>query len=300
MARLPDLEALAIFARIVEMRGISAAAADLGLSTPTVSKALGRLERRLGARLFNRTSRRLVLTEAGQHLAGRAARLVADAEAAENELLAQSATPQGLVRLGVPMSFGLSQVAPILPDFMTRYPQVSIDLHLSDARVDLIADGFDALLRIGILADSSLVVRRLAAIPRIVVAAPSYLQRRGRPEHPTDLMRHDCFNYSYVGQNAWRFLGAAGKEVTVSPSGPLCVNNGDALIPALVAGLGIAPLPSFIVFDAVRDGRLEPILTDWTMPDSSLHLLTAPRGPQPARIKVLADFLARKLSRAGA
>jgi DNA-binding transcriptional LysR family regulator len=296
MARLPDLEAMAIFARIVEMRGITAAAADLGLSTPTVSKALTRLERRLGARLFNRTSRQLVLTEAGQHLAQLAARLVADAEAAENALLAQSATPQGQVRLGVPMSFGLSQVAPILPDFLARYPQVSIDLHLSDARVDLIADGFDALLRIGILSDSSLIARRLGAIHQLVVAAPSYLQRRGRPVHPTDLMRHDCFSYAYMGQNAWRFRTADGEDVTVSPSGPLRVNNGDALIPALVAGLGIAPLPSFIVGDAVRDGRLEPILTDWTMPEAGLHLLTAPGAPQPVRIKVLADFLTQRLS----
>jgi DNA-binding transcriptional LysR family regulator len=296
MSKLPDLEAIAIFARIVELRGISAAAADLGLSTPTVSKALSRLEIRLGARLFNRSSRRLVLTEAGHHLADRAARLLADAEAAEAALREEAATPQGLVRLGAPMSFGISRVAPLLPDFLTRYKQITIDLHLSDARVDLIVDGFDAVLRIGTLEDSSLRVRRLATIPRLVVASPAYLSRRGRPIHPADLMQHDCFGYAYMGQAAWRFRSATGEEATVSPPGPLSVNNGEAMLPALLAGLGIATLPSFIAEQLLTDGSLEAIMPDWTMEDAGLHLLTAPGGPQPARIRALADFLVQNLS----
>jgi DNA-binding transcriptional LysR family regulator len=297
MSRLPDLEAMAIFAKVVEMRGITAAGADLGLSPPTVSKALSRLERRLGSRLFNRTSRKLVLTEAGQQLALRATRLVADAEAAENELLAQSATPQGPVRLGAPMSFGITQVAPLLPEFLALYPRITIDLHLSDARVDLIADGFDAVLRIGILEDSSLVGRRIAAIPRVIVASPAYLDRRGRPGHPSELMDHACFGYAYTqGQRDWRFHNTAGEHVTVRPTGPLRVNNGDALMPAIMAGLGIAALRGFIVGDAVADGRLEAVLPEWLTPESSLHLLTAPGSPQPARVRVLLDFLSRRLA----
>ena len=149
MSNLPDFEALAIFAKVVEMRAIAAAAAELGLSPPTVSKALSRLEKRLGARLFNRSSRRLALTEAGRHLAERAQRLVADAEAAESDLLAQSSAPRGRVRLAAPMSFGLREVAPILPEFMELYQEVSVDLHLSDALVDVIGEGFDAALRLG-------------------------------------------------------------------------------------------------------------------------------------------------------
>jgi DNA-binding transcriptional LysR family regulator len=296
MSKLPDLEAIAIFARIVELRGLSTAAADLGLSTATVSKALTRLEHRLGARLFNRTSRRLVLTEAGHLLAGRAARLLADAEAAEAALRDDAATPRGAVRLGAPMSFGLLKVAPLLPEFLSRYPNITVDIALSDAYADLIADGFDALVRIGTLADSSLRVRRLAAVPRIVVAAPSYLRRRGHPRHPTDLLRHDCFGYSNMGQTAWRFHDGAGQEVTVNPSGFLSANNGDVLLPALLAGLGIAQLPAFIAGDSVADGRLEQVLKDWHMPDASLHLLTAPGGPQPVRVRVLADFIAERLS----
>lgn len=298
MSTLPDMEAMAIFAKVVETRGISAAAADLGLSAPTISKALARLEQRLGCRLLNRTSRRLALTDAGRELADRAARLLADAEAAEAALAAQSATPRGTVRLAAPMSFGMREVAPLLPEFLALYPEVSIDLHLDDALVDVIGDGFDIALRIGVLADSSLLARRLAAVPGVTVAAPSYLARRGRPAHPADLTRHDCFAYAYLRTpGCWHYANAAGETVSVKPAGRLRVNNGDSVLPAAVAGLGIAALPGFLVREALADGRLEPVLTDWHTPESSLYLLTPPAGPQPARVRVLAEFFVRTLSR---
>ena len=255
------MEAMAIFAKIVETRGITAAAAELGLSAPTVSKALARLEQRLGSRLLNRTSRRFALTDAGHALADRATRLLADAEAAQDALLAQSATPRGVVRLAAPMSFGLSEVAPILPDFLERYAEVSIDLHLSDALVDVIGEGFDIALRIGELVDSSLRAQRLAPMPSMLVASPAYLDRRGRPAHPADLANHDCFGYAYLRtRDTWHFTSEAGETVAVCPSGRLRSNNGEATLPAVIAGLGIAAMPEFIARLAVADGRLEPIL----------------------------------------
>src|SRR6201747_1774232 len=248
MAKLPDFEGLAIFAKVVELRSFVAASAELALSKATVSKAVTRLEERRGARLFNRTSRRLALTDAGQKLAARATQLLADGEAAENEALSQSIAPRGLVRLAVPMTFGIKAVAPILPDFLKSYPDVAIDLHLSDATVDLIGEGFDAGLRIARLPDSSLIARRLCAMPRYTVATPAYLKRHGRPTHPMHLAQHKCFGYTYLSTpNLWHYTNASGEEASVRPAGQLRVNNGEALLPSVVAGLGLADLPHFIL-----------------------------------------------------
>lgn len=298
MAKLPDFEALAIFAKVVELRSFAAASAELALSKATVSKAISRLEDRLGARLFNRTSRRLALTDAGQRLSERAARLLADGEAAENEALSQSVAPRGLVRLAVPMTFGVKAVAPILPEFLEQYPDVSVDLHLSDAMVDLIGEGFDAGLRIARLPDSSLIARRLCAMPRYTVAAPSYLKRHGRPTHPMHLAEHRCLAYTYLSTpNVWHYTNAAGEQASVRPAGQLRVNNGEALIPALVAGLGIADLPDFIVGDAIASGQVEIILKGWKQAEGAVHLVMPPGGPRPMRVEVLSDFLAKHFAK---
>jgi DNA-binding transcriptional LysR family regulator len=297
MAKLPDFEALAIFAKVVELRSFAAAAGELALSKATVSKAVSRLEERLGARLFNRTSRRLALTDAGQRLSERAARLLTDGEAAESEVLAQSTTPRGLLRLAVPMTFGVKVVAPLLPEFLKTYPEVAIDLHLSDATVDLIGEGFDAGLRIARLPDSSLIARRLCPMPRYTVAAPAYLKRYGRPTHPMHLADHRCFGYAYLSTTVWQYTNASAEEVSVRPAGPLRVNNGEALMPAVLAGLGIADLPEFIVGDAIASGKVEVILKGWKQPEGAVHLVTPPGGPRPARVEVLAEFLVKQFAR---
>ena len=306
MTKLPDFEGLAIFAKVVELQSFAAAAAELALSKATVSKAVSRLEQRLGARLFNRTSRRLALTDAGQKLSERAARLLIDGEAAENEALAQSMAPRGLVRLAVPMTFGVRKVAPILPEFLKAYPDVAIDLHLSDAMVDLVGEGFDAGLRIASLPDSSLIARRLCAVPRYTVASPDYLKRYGRPTHPMHLAQHKCIGYAYLSTaSAWHYTNAAGEQASVRPAGPLRVNNGEAAMPAVLAGLAIADLPDFILGDAITTGQVEVILKGWKQTWGSVHLVTPPGGPRPARVEVLADFLtkhfagARKRNSAG-
>jgi DNA-binding transcriptional LysR family regulator len=296
MPKLPDFEALAIFAKVVELRSFAGAATELAMSKATVSKAVSRLEERLGARLFNRTSRRLALTDAGHKLAERAARLLADGEAAENETLAQSVAPRGLVRLAAPMTFGVKAVAPLLPEFFETYPEVSVDLHLSDATVDLIGEGFDAALRIARLPDSSLIARRLFTMERFTVAAPSYLSKHGRPTHPMHLADHKCFSYTYLSTpDVWHYSNAAGEQASVRAAGSLRVNNGEAVMPALLAGLGIADLPEFIVGDAIASGDVEVILKDWKQPEGAVHLVTPPGGPRPARVDVLAEFLASKL-----
>jgi DNA-binding transcriptional LysR family regulator len=194
------------------------------------------------------------------------------------------------------MSFGVLHVAPLLPEFLATYSEVSIDLHLSDATVDLVGEGFDAAIRIAVLPDSSLVARRLCDMPRYLVGSPAYLNKHGRPKHPLHLAQHRCIGYSYTTRSeTWRF-NKDGKAATIRPSGPFRVNNGDAMMPALIAGTGLGILPEFIVRDALAAGQLERLLPDWSLPIGAVYWVTPPGGPRPKRIEVLGDFLFAKLS----
>ena len=298
MTTLPDLEGLAVFAKVVERRSFAGAAAELKLSKATVSKAVARLEARLGARLLNRTSRRLAVTDSGRRLAERAAAMLAEGEAAETEVLFQSVAPRGLVRLTAPMSFGVLYVAPLIPEIRRLYPEISIDLHLSDAATDIVGEGFDAAIRIAALPDSSLIARRLCDMPSHVVAAPACLDTHGVPNHPLKLAELPCIAYAYQsGSEAWRFRNAAGETATVHPAGPLRVNNGDAMLPSLIAGIGFGVLPEFLVRRKLADGSLRIVLPDWQLPAASVHWITPPGGPRPRRIEVLSDFFAARLGR---
>jgi DNA-binding transcriptional LysR family regulator len=294
---LPDLEAWAIFAKVAEAGSFAAAAADLGISSPTVSKALARLEARFGEKLIHRTSRRFALTESGRVLAVRAAQILAEGEAVEAEAQAKSASPRGRIRLAAPMSFGLRHVASALPAFLAAYPEVSIDLRLDDRMVDLVAGGIDVALRIADLPDSSLIARRLCPVRRWLVGAPSYFLRRGTPQRPRDLENHACLGYSYLmSGETWRFRDAAGIEEAVVVNTRLSANNAEALCAALDAGEGIALQPDFIAWQSVREGRVVPVLTDWTTPPLALHLVTPGGGPRPIRVRVLMDFLSHRFA----
>lgn len=292
--RLPDFEAWAMFAAVVEHRSFTDAAKALSVSKATVSKAVTRLEQQLDTSLFSRTSRRLALTESGKRLADHAARILAEGQEAEEAARDETAALSGTVRIGAPMTFGLLRVAPLMAEFTKQNPLVNVDLHLSDARIDMIDMGLDATIRIADMPDSSLRARRLADVNMHIVASPAYLAERGRPAHPSDLGEHDCLCYSNVpAPDVWRFAGPGQQNVAVQVRARITVNSGEAMLPALRAGVGIAQLPDFIIGDALATGEFEEILVDWRPPPLGLHLVTPPSRLRPARVDALLDFLAR-------
>lgn len=295
--RIPDFEAWAIFASVAAQGSFSRAADVLGLSKATVSKAVSRLERHVGAPLFHRTSRRLVLSESGAMLLEPAKAIAAAAEAAEEAARDEASEPVGQIRLAAPMSYGIAKVAPLLSEFLCAHRGIAIDMHLSDAKVDLIAERFDLALRIGTLPDSSLRARRVRGVTSYLLASPDYLEERGEPRHPAELGEHRCIGYSLASApESWRFTGPDGNEAVVRLAGPLRVNNGEAMLPALCAGLGIGMLPDFICERDIAAGRLRPILLGWNPPPIAIHIVTPPSSFRPRRVSALIDFLAEKLS----
>jgi DNA-binding transcriptional LysR family regulator len=298
MSKLPDFEAWAVFAKVAELGSFAQAASELGLSKATVSKAVGRLEARLGTTLFHRTSRRMSLSEAGRAALDRASRILTEGEAVEAEATAQSAVPRGLVRVAAPMTFGIVHLAPLLPEFFKLYPDVSVDLNLSDQLVDIVSEGFDLALRISSLPDSSLLARRLCQVRILLVGAPAYFDKFGRPQHPKDLVAHTALLYSYSrSRDVWHFTHPKQGEYSVAVSGPIRANNADVLQPSLCAGVGIALQPEFLVWRDIAEGRLEVVLKDWSTPSGGLHLVTPPSPMRPARVQVLMDFLAQRFTR---
>jgi DNA-binding transcriptional LysR family regulator len=290
--KLPDLEAWAIFAKVAETGSFARAAAELSLSQGTVSKAITRLEARVKSMLFHRTSRSMTLTDNGALALEFANRILEEGLTVEAELTEQSANVRGLVRVAAPMSFGLSHVAPALPGFMASYPDVAIDIDFSDALVDLVERRFDLAIRIAKLSDSTLLARRLCTVRILLVASPGYFREHGRPTHPRDLAGHRALQYAYSprGQN-WRFRHPQCGEFTQAMYAPLRVNNAEALVPALHAGLGLALQPEFLAWQDLQSGTLETALDDWEVEPIALHLVTPPGRRRPARVQALIDYL---------
>lgn len=292
MAPLSDIE---IFVRVVECMGFTAAAQRLGVGKSVVSRSVSRLEEALGVRLLNRTTRRLSLTEAGTAFFERTRRALDEIEAARLEASRHQAVPSGSLRVTAPMSFGISMVAPILPEFMRAHPRIAVDLELDDRHRDVVAEGIDVALRIARMADSTLVARRLAPVRLIAVAAPAYLERRGVPRSPDDLRDHDCLVYTLRSSpDVWRFVARDGREWNVPVRGSLRANNGLALREALVAGHGIGLATTFVAGGDVRAGRLARVLPDYAAPEYGAYAVYAQRRHVPPKVRAFVDFLAQR------
>jgi DNA-binding transcriptional LysR family regulator len=286
---------LAIFVAVAETEGFSSAARRLGVSKAMVSVAVARLERRLGVRLLQRTTRRLSLTEAGAAMLPHAQRSLLAARDAEEAATTTLTSPRGVLRINAPMSFGLLHLVPALGDFAQLYPEVRVDLVLDDRVLDLTEGGFDLGLRIGTLADSSLVAQRLGRSRSVVVAHPDYVARAGQPDKPADLAEHDALVYSLSPTGSRWTLTRAGRTETVRVRPRFLANSSLALHRALLQGLGLARIPRFVVGEDLAKGRLVQVLPRWDLPEQGIYALTTARDPLPRKTRALIDFLRGRL-----
>lgn len=283
LVTLDAMPSLSVFLAVVENGSFARAARQAGLTTSSVSKRIADLERRLGVQLLHRTTRRLALTDAGTRLRGHAERILRGLEVAESELLDLAKSPRGLLRIATSVSFGQLYLGALASEFAKQHPDVRIEMSLDDAFVDLVAGGFDLAIRCGRMPDSSFVVRKLAPSRRLVCAAPAYLARRGVPKHPRELTAHDCLRHLRdEDATTWTFQ-ERGEPLRIRVSGPVDANNLLVLREAAASGAGIALLPSFVVADHVRDGRLRVLLEDFTVDKGFVYALHPP-GRQPSRV----------------
>lgn len=290
---LDRLTSLEVFAKVAAAGSFSAAGRAMRISQTMVTKHIAALEARLGVKLFHRSTRRLSITEAGRNYLEASARALAELEAADSAVAADRFEPRGLLRLNAPVSFGARQIGPLLAEFAERHPQVALELGLNDRLVDLAEEGWDLAIRIGSLADSSLIARRVAPCRTAVCAAPSYLAARGTPRTVAELSHHNCLGYTFsrvIGVDSWRF-GPRG-DVIVQVSGNLRANNGDALRAAAIAGQGMIYHPTFIVADDIRAGTLKPIVLDHpTVEFGGIYAVYLPEHHPAAKVRAFIDFL---------
>ncbi|WP_315722229.1 MULTISPECIES: LysR family transcriptional regulator [unclassified Bradyrhizobium] len=294
---MDKLGSLRAFVKVVESGSFAEAGRQLRLSRSAISKYIGELETSLGVQLIVRTTRHASPTEAGQRYFERASSILAELDAADQAVSQSQAAPRGLLRVNAPMSFGTMRLGPVVADFMARYPELQLQIVLSDDLLDPVQDGFDVTLRIAELESSSLVARRIMPVERIVCAAPSYLERHGKPQVPDDLRRHTSLTYGFLlTGNQWKLSGADGDH-WIQPAWSLCVNNAEVLRDVAIKGQGIALIPRFIAADALASGALAAILPDYTAPPLALYAIYPPTRHLSVKVRLFIDFLVERFGK---
>lgn len=292
-----QLEGMTVFAVVVEKGSFTLAARQLGHSASYVSKEISRLEGRLGVRLLNRSTRKISLTDSGRTYYGYCRQIVADAEEAERSVSAQQGVPHGTLKISAPISFGHIYLAALLPEFLKQYPDVRLDASFDDRLVDLIAEGYDAVVRVTDLKDTSLISRRIMTSRIVTLAAPGYLLQRGRPRHPRELAEHDCITYSYLQRpDYWDYETSTGESIGVTIR-PKATCNSDTLQCAMaVAGVGIARLPTFSCRSEIEAGALVPLLETFDCRELGVYALYPHRRHLSTKVRVFVDFLVARLA----
>ncbi len=289
------LEAMHLFVRVAELGSFSAVAQQLGLARSVVTRQIAALEGHLGVKLMVRSTRRLALTSAGTAYLEKCRVILNLVEAAETDVAEERLAPRGAIRIGLPLSFGLTRLAPLLLEFSRSYPEVSLDMDFTDRRVKLIEEGIDLSIRITRRLEAGDVARRIGASRMLVVASPDYLARHGRPLHPAELIHHQCLGYTGAANSqSWQFL-IKGQLESFSIRSRLQANNGDVLAEAAAQGMGISGAPDFIAAGFLASGRVEEILHDYPIPELGIYALLPSNRQIPHRLRVLMDFLAAKL-----
>lgn len=293
MGKLSDIE---VFVQVVDSGSFTAAAERLELSKSVISKYVTRLEEQLGARLLNRTTRRLGLTEAGRILYQRSQRGLEEIAAAEMEVSQLQQEPRGRLRINVPMSFGILHIAPLLKDFRDKYPEVSVDMHLEDRQIDLVEEGYDLAVRIAELPDSSLVARRLGPCRHILCASPAYLEENGTPRTPDDLTSHSILTYGYHDTpREWRLLSPDNRYVSVTVNSALHMNNSLALREAILNDAGIVLIPTFVVGPDIQAGHLQAVLSNYRTQEFSIYAVYPQRRFLMPRVQAFVEFIRERI-----
>ncbi len=295
---MDKFQEMRVFSAVVEASSFVAAADNLGMSKAAVSRNVSELEQRLGVRLMHRTTRKLSLTPEGEVFLVRCRDILANIESSEAEISTRSVTASGLLKVSLPVSFGIRHLAPLWSEFLADHPQVTLDVQLADRVIDLVDEGFDLAVRIARLPDSSLISRQLTSTRLVLCAAPSYLKRRGTPAHPSELAQHDVLGYSLMAMgDQWQFTG---------PEGPVCVkvrprmwtNNGDSCVAAALQGSGIQLQPTFLIDEELASGQLVEILPQFRSVELGIYAIYPSRKFVLPKVRAMVEFLANKLQRA--